>query len=959
MSILALFFLITTLISACFAFYYWLKAQSYTRERFAFTVANFIVFSSLLLISSLSAQQTLWQFAFDIIVKLFDPSYSTQSATAEGQILSVIVLLAAYYVLFLFYKNWSGQQSVLQFGRQKGDIVDSPIFIFTDSFALIQDRFRAEKITISQDKAEEAQARFEPPESPAWHQRVSELWNLKHPEYEFFEDNDWHETHQCWIVKHLHTEERLVLACLSYMPDNETLLALINYVQKVQTVAKSSTRIVIALETEYKPIESTTFYDYQVDYFTESQLLDDLVNFDSYLNYLRRIVSQGRFADLDLSLEQMYTISDFKLKSGERQQDIEAFIMAWLAENSQRHLSVLGEYGYGKSTLSQMLSYRLLKQYQQDKSVRVPIIIELRGKSPRNLSPEEMFSTWKQGFNINPRAMMQLLLAGRLLVIFEGFDEVDLAGDREMRLRHFESLWLFAHDKSKVLFTGRPNFFFDEKELEQALLIQQPSESLPYCQVAYLVPFHSEQIKLCLRNLTTLQAGVQQEILDLAQTNPNFLEVVSRPSALRMVASIWKEANLSQHKDRINSAYVMDLFIQKTNERQLSKELRKAGQTSKEFSRLSSAERTYFMQGIAVYMAAQNLPNQITSQDLEKVTRRLIDCIPEKSVCAVLPSYEARKRKPLKQRLDFEHNRNKAIESILTDVRACGLLVTDLTKPNTFQFSHKSFMEFLAGKTYADWTMRAKLSNEEKRIAASFKQAFKLTKIHILRHKEIRNFFSEMLITHLQNSGIVEKGPLSKQLLATLISPFHWIQKPFLWVAVDFWEKFKSRIQKNRSFLLVVFLGQILIVFTFLGAVEGIFIGAKAGTEISAAISATIGAFTGAGTGLIIIGLLGVEILLSVILTTLFLSLGLRLIEGLGSILGLPIFLSIYVPNLLISFAMSLLIGRKSGSPDYLWANYALWYEICTASGIDRDTMAKVVGKRVMILFEDPPEEQK
>jgi hypothetical protein len=30
----------------------------------------------------------------------------------------------------------------------------------------------------------------------------------------------------------------------------------------------------------------------------------------------------------------------------------------------------------------------------------------------------------------------------------------------------------------------------------------------------------------------------------------------------------------------------------------------------------------------------------------------------------------------------------------------------------------------------------------------------------------------------------------------------------------------------------------------------------------------------------------------------------------------------------------------------------------CTALGIDRDTMAKIVGKRAMILFEDPPEKK-
>jgi hypothetical protein len=75
-------------------------------------------------------------------------------------------------------------------------------------------------------------------------------------------------------------------------------------------------------------------------------------------------------------------------------------------------------------------------------------------------------------------------------------------------------------------------------------------------------------------------------------------------------------------------------------------------------------------------------------------------------------------------------------------------------------------------------------------------------------------------------------------------------------------------------------------------------------------------------------------------------------------IFGLLLFFVLQIVSLLRGFEVGLFWGRKSQQLNSLWANYALWYETCTALGIDRDTMAKVVGKRAMILFEDPPEKE-
>jgi len=91
--------------------------------------------------------------------------------------------------------------------------------------------------------------------------------------------------------------------------------------------------------------------------------------------------------------------------------------------------------------------------------------MELRGKSPANLEPQELLGAWAQQYQLQASALMKLLIAGKLIIIFEGFDEMANISNAEARIAHFRSLWMFAFPKSKIIFTGRRNLFFEDKEL--------------------------------------------------------------------------------------------------------------------------------------------------------------------------------------------------------------------------------------------------------------------------------------------------------------------------------------------------------------------------------------------------------------------------------------------------------------------------------------------------------------
>jgi hypothetical protein len=127
---------------------------------------------------------------------------------------------------------------------------------------------------------------------------------------------------------------------------------------------------------------------------------------------------------------------------------------------------------------------------------------------------------WARPYEINPNAVMKLLIAGRVLLILEGFDEMALLGDAAARMEHFTTLWKFCYPQAKVLFTGRPNYFLDDTELKRALDISSGSTLGPYCEALYLEPFSLDQIQIALRELPV---NIQAEILKVATINPKFL----------------------------------------------------------------------------------------------------------------------------------------------------------------------------------------------------------------------------------------------------------------------------------------------------------------------------------------------------------------------------------------------------------------------------------------------------
>ena len=489
------------------------------------------------------------------------------------------------------------------------------------------------------------------------------------------EFRDWFSDRGLFISSYGLKKSIVGILCTDWRPSEDELAKAIHFIEEQAGPPK---RLIVAIDADAGNRGSAFIRGVEIEIRFKHELLDSLVDFSKYIEDINFRYELAEIAEgYAFKLPDVYVPSAAFWKQGNEIKSIlnvEEYVIGWACEKTRKHLAILGEYGQGKSVLALKISHRLFRSKE-----RVPILITLGGRSPRTQNKLEILADWAATYDINPRALLVLHEAGRLLLIFDGFDEMDLVGDASLRIDHFRTLWEFSRDQySKILITGRPNFFLDQLEREKALNVRSESIEIPYTLPLYLRPFEIDQIELALRSFSK---EIRTQIIDLVRGGvaASFRDLVSRPSTLFLAANIWREL---RSVENIRSAEVIGRFISHSYERQLRKNVR---------SFLTTLEREYFTVGIAVAAYSETrYSNHISKDAFQRAIISLLDRFPEE-----LRSFDDitdKTRVPLKERLQ---DREMLIETISTDVRSCGIIVTDLSQADVFKFAHKSFFEYL------------------------------------------------------------------------------------------------------------------------------------------------------------------------------------------------------------------------------------------------------------------------
>ncbi len=283
--------------------------------------------------------------------------------------------------------------------------------------------------------------------------------------------------------------------------------------------------------------------------YTFDELIDQDADFSGYLDWLeaevRRREIDKKYVPLACTKEELDPLNQRQIgvsRYDERDGWIDGYIDLWLDDPAKEHISILGEFGTGKTWFAFHYAWTALQRYldAQKRGVerpRLPLVITLRDYA-KALNVENVLAGFfftQHNIRLNSEVFDQLNRMGKLLLIFDGFDEMAAKCDRQQMINNFWELAKVVAPGAKVILTCRTEHFPEAKE-GRALLnaeLQASTANLtgetPQFEVLELEKFNDEQI----RQVLLFQA--EPATVDQVMSNPQLLDLARRPVMTELI----------------------------------------------------------------------------------------------------------------------------------------------------------------------------------------------------------------------------------------------------------------------------------------------------------------------------------------------------------------------------------------------------------------------------------------
>lgn len=334
-------------------------------------------------------------------------------------------------------------------------------------------------------------------------------------------------------------------------------------------------------------------------YYTLDEMIDKDIDLSEYFSWIEKEITDKKIDKqyINLSCKKDSLHPQTKQKIGEssiyneKNGYIEGYINKWIDDPNKKHISILGEFGTGKTWFSLHYAWSLLKKYQNDKNngtkrSRLPIYIPLRDYA-KAVSIEALFSDFffrKYNSPIPGYKAFELLnKMGKFVIILDGFDEMADKIDRQKMINNFWELAKIAViENAKVILTCR-NEHFPQAHEGRSLLNAELKASVssltgisPQFEVIELLKLNEEQIKSILNFYTNKK--IIRKIID----NKTLLDLARRPLMVELIIESIPEIVQGKKID-ISRIYLYAV----------SKKMRKDIKEERTFTSLS--DKLYFM----------------------------------------------------------------------------------------------------------------------------------------------------------------------------------------------------------------------------------------------------------------------------------------------------------------------------------------------------------------------------
>lgn len=170
----------------------------------------------------------------------------------------------------------------------------------------------------------------------------------------------------------------------------------------------------------------------------------------------------------------------FKLNASEGNEEcikdeyssLDVYIDNWLSERGKMHLSLLGEFGTGKTWFCRHYAYKQMERYLRDPAnERLPLLITLgsfaKSMTPKQLINDAFIEQYRLPFVGSAfDVFKEMNRRGKILLILDGFDEMARKVVKQTIIENFWELTRLVDENSKVILTSRNEYFRWAKEAQ-------------------------------------------------------------------------------------------------------------------------------------------------------------------------------------------------------------------------------------------------------------------------------------------------------------------------------------------------------------------------------------------------------------------------------------------------------------------------------------------------------------